>query len=97
LGLEGGFVRKWTDRKTNFELISGRSIAEDREPRYFGLMHGYQWKPKRRLFDILKSRGLQANEDVTFLSNSGDEVRAPRSWSHLPASTCSTGSTSRCA
>ena len=40
-------------------------------------MHGYEWKPRRRLFDVLNSQGLQANQDVRFLSNSGDEVRAP--------------------
>lgn len=76
VGLDGGYVRKWTDRKTNFELIVGRSIPEAREPRYFGLVHGYDRKPKRRLFDVLKSQGLQANQDVTFLTDGGDEVRA---------------------
>ena len=76
VGVDGGYVRKWTDRKTNFELIVGRSIPEDREPRYFGLAHGYDRKPKRRLFDMLKSQGLQANQDVTFLTDGGDEVRA---------------------
>ena len=76
VGLDGGYVRKWTDRKTNFELIVGRSIPEDREPRYVGLVHGYDRKPKRRLFDVLKSQGLQANQDVTFLTDGGDEVRA---------------------
>jgi hypothetical protein len=76
VGLDGGYVRKWTDRKTNFELIVGRSVPEDRESRYFGLVHGYDRKPKRRLFDVLKSQGLQANQDVTFLTDGGDEVRA---------------------
>ena len=76
VGLDGGYVRKWTDRKTNFELIVGRSVPEDREPRYFGMAHGYDRKPKRRLFDVLKSQGLQANQDVTFLTDGGDEVRA---------------------
>ncbi len=69
-------MRKWANRKTNFELIVGRSIPEDREPRYFGLVHGYDRKPKQRLFDVLKSQGLQANQDVTFLTDGGDEVRA---------------------
>jgi hypothetical protein len=76
VGVDGGYVRKWTDRKTNFELIVGRSIPEDRDPRYFGLAHGYDRKPKRRLFDMLKSQGLQANQDVTFLTDGGEEVRA---------------------
>jgi hypothetical protein len=76
LGLEGGYVRKWTDRKTNFELIAGRSIAEEREPRYLGPHHSYERRPKRSLFDVLKSQALQANQDVTPLTDSGDEVGA---------------------
>ena len=33
-------------------------------------------KPKRRLFELLKSQGLQANQDVTFLTDGGEEVRS---------------------
>jgi hypothetical protein len=40
------------------------------------LVHCYDPKPKRRLFDVLKSQGLQANQDVTFLTDGGEEVRA---------------------
>ena len=76
VGLDGGYVRNWDDRKSNFELIVGRSIPEDRAPRYIGLTHGYDSKPKHRLFDVLKSQGLQANQDVTFLTDGGEEVRA---------------------
>jgi hypothetical protein len=32
-------------------------------------------KPKRRLFETLKSQGLQMNQAVTFLSDGGDTVR----------------------
>jgi len=74
--LDGGYVRNWNDRKSNFELIVGRSVPEDRAPRYLGLVHGYDRKPKRRLFEVLKSQGLQANQDVTFLTDGGEEVRA---------------------
>jgi hypothetical protein len=74
--LDGGYVRNWDDRKSNFELIVGRSVPEDRAPRYLGLVHGYDRKPKRRLFEVLKSRGLQANQEVTFLTDGGEEVRA---------------------
>ncbi len=76
VGLDGGSVRNWDDRKTNFEVIVGRSVPQDREPRYVGLVHGYDAKPKRRLFETLKSQGLQANQDVTFLTDGGEEVRA---------------------
>jgi hypothetical protein len=76
VGLDGGYVRNWKDRKSNFEVIVGRSVPEDRDARYVGLAHGYDGKPKRRLFDVLKSQGLQANQDVTFLTDGGDEIRA---------------------
>ncbi|MDD2862606.1 MAG: ISKra4 family transposase [Acidiphilium sp.] len=76
VGLDGGYVRNWEEKKTNFELIVGRSIPEDRAPRYVGMVHGYDCKPKRRLFEMLKSQGLQANQDVTFLTDGGEEVRA---------------------
>src|SRR3954463_14567581 len=73
--LDGGYVRNWDDRTSNFELIVGRSVPEDRAPRYLGLVHGYDQKPKRRLFEVLKSQGLQANQDVTFLTDGSEEVR----------------------
>jgi hypothetical protein len=77
--LDGDYVRNWENRKTNFELIVGRSMPEDRGARYVGLVHGYDLKSKRRLFDLLKSQGLQANQDVTFLTDGGEEVRATNS------------------
>jgi hypothetical protein len=51
VGLDGGYVRDWEDRKTNFEVIVGQSVPEDRDARYVGLVHTYDAKPKRRLFD----------------------------------------------
>ena len=33
VGLDGGYVRDWEDRKTNFEVIVGRSVPEDRDAR----------------------------------------------------------------
>jgi len=36
---------------------------------------GYDTKPKRRLFEVLKGQGLQMNQTVTFLSDGGDNVR----------------------
>ena len=76
VGLDGGYVRNWEDRKSNFEVIVGRSVPEDRDARYVGLVHGYDRKPKRRLFDVLKNQGLQPNQDVTFLTDGGEEIRA---------------------
>jgi hypothetical protein len=76
VGLDGGYLRDWTEKKTNFEVIVGRSMPEDRPARYLGLVHGYDRKPKRRLVDVLTSQGLQANQDITFLTDGGEEIRA---------------------
>jgi hypothetical protein len=76
VGLDGGHVRNWDDRKTNFEVVVGQAVPEDRDARYVGLVHTYDPKPKRRLFDLLKSQGVQAIQDVTFLTDGGEEIRA---------------------
>ena len=41
-----------------------------------GLAHGYDREPKRRLVNVLESQGLQANQDITFLTDGGDEIKA---------------------
>jgi hypothetical protein len=76
VGIDGGYVRDWIEKKANFEVIVARSMPEDRPPRYIGLVHGYDTKPKRRLVDVLTSQGFQANQDITFLTDGGDEIRA---------------------
>ncbi len=76
VGLDGGYVRDWTERKNNFEVIVGRSMPEDGAPRYLGFVHGFDQKPKRRLVEMLESQGMQANRDITFLTDGGEEVRA---------------------
>jgi hypothetical protein len=76
VGLDGGYVRDWTERKSNFEVIVGRSMPEDGPSRYLGFVHGFDRKPKRRLVDMLESQGMQANQDITFLTDGGEEVRS---------------------
>jgi hypothetical protein len=76
VGIDGGYVRDWTAKKTNFEVIVAHSIPEDRPARYLGLVHGYDTKPKRRLVDVLASQGFQPNQDITFLTDGGEEIRA---------------------
>ncbi len=76
IGLDGGYVRDRNDRKKNFELIVGRSLPEDGDPRYIGFVHGYDRKPQRRILDHLKKQGVQANQDITFITDGGEEVRS---------------------
>ncbi len=76
IGLDGGYIRDRNDRKKNFELIVGRSLPEDGDPRYIGFVHGHDRKPQRRILDHLKKQGVQANQDITFITDGGEEVRS---------------------
>jgi hypothetical protein len=78
VGIDGGYVhaRDETNRKAgSFEVIVGKIITADGVKKCFGFVNGYDQKPKRRLFETLKSQGLQMNQDITFLSDGGDTVR----------------------
>jgi hypothetical protein len=75
IGIDGGYVRSWEDRKNNFEVIVGKSVPEDREHRYFGLVQTHDDKPKRRLFEVLQDQGFQMNQDITFLTDGAESLR----------------------
>ena len=82
VGLDGGFVRA-RHKRGCFEVIVGKSIlefqrnaeAEEKSQKCFGFVQTYDEKPRRRLFELLKSQGMAMNQQVTFLSDGGDDVR----------------------
>ena len=79
VGIDGGYVHA-RDQQSRaegwFEVIVGKSMSEDGESsKCFGFVNRYDTKPKRRLFEMLKSQGMQMNQAVTFLSDGGDTVR----------------------
>lgn len=76
IGLDGGYIRDRDNRKKNFELIVGRSLPDDGDPRYIGFVQGHDRKPQRRILDHLKKQGVQANQDITFITDGGEEVRS---------------------
>jgi len=79
VGIDGGYVHA-RDQQSRaegwFEVIVGKSMSQDGESsKCFGFVNRYDTKPKRRLFEMLKSQGMQMNQAVTFLSDGGDTVR----------------------
>ena len=50
-------------------------MTAEGESKCFGLVNSYDTKPKRRVFEVLKSQGMQMNQQITFLSDGGDTVR----------------------
>lgn len=88
IGIDGGFIR--ARRKAGFfEVIAGKSIvafrrheAEDiPSAKRFGFVQTYDTKP-RRLWELLKSQGMQENQAVLFLSDGGDTVRNLQTYLH---------------
>jgi len=75
VGIDGGYVRQWDNKKTHFEVIVGKSIPEEGAGKCFGLVQSYDDKPKRRIFEVLKGQGMQLNQQIVFLSDGGDTVR----------------------
>jgi hypothetical protein len=68
VGIDGGYLRNWHDKKRNFEVIVGKSMAEDRDDRYFGLVRSQDAAPKRRLCEVLRRQGLPEDQPVTVLA-----------------------------
>jgi hypothetical protein len=82
VGIDGGFVRAQRGEGW-FEVIAGKSVlafrrgdaGESKSSKCFGFVQTYDDRPKRRLFELLKSQGMQENQQVVFLSDGGEDVR----------------------
>jgi len=78
VGLDGGYVHA-SDQKSRtegwFEVIAGKSVQTEGGAKVFAFVNQYDTKPKRRLYEVLKSQGLQMNQQVVFLSDGGETVR----------------------
>jgi len=78
VSLDGGYVHarsKERRKDGSFEVIVGKSTTGEGATTRFGLVSGYDTKPRRRLFEVLQAQGLQMNQAVTFLTDGGDTVR----------------------
>jgi hypothetical protein len=48
----------------------------------FGYVQTYDEKPRRRLWELLKSQGMQENQQVVFMSDGGENVRRVQEYLH---------------
>ena len=81
VGIDGGYVRA-AHKQGCFEVIAGKSKVSfrrgsDESPptKCFGFVQTYDEKPRRRIWEVLKSQGMQENQSVVFLSDGGEDVR----------------------
>ena len=78
VGLDGGFVHaKDQPSRTEgwFEVIVGKSMPSEGESKCLAFVQTYDQKPKRRLFELLKSQNMQMNQQITFLTDGGEDIR----------------------
>ena len=75
-------------------MVVGKSFTAAGEGKYLGFVLDYDEKPKRRLYETLRSQGLESEQLVTFFSDGKDALRQlqmyvnPRSehiqdWFHI--------------
>lgn len=89
VGIDGGYVRA-AHKQGWFEVIAGKSVvsfrreevAEVPPPMCFGFVQTYDTKPRRRLWELMKSQGLQENQQVVFMSDGGENVRRMQEYLH---------------
>ena len=74
VGLDGAYVHAG-GRAGWFEVIVGKCVSAAGDGKYFGFVHNINKKPKRRVFEMLRSQGMDADQPVLFLSDGGDTVR----------------------
>jgi Phage integrase family len=83
VGIDGGYVKAQGGEQGWFEVIAGKSILAFRRDdeqsapssKCFAFVQTYDEKPKRRLFELLQSQGLQMNQQIEFLSDGGETIR----------------------
>jgi hypothetical protein len=78
VGLDGGYVHSAAQRSRRdgwFEVIAGKAVPAEGRASCFGYVQTYDTKPKRRLIEVLKAQGMAANQQVTFLTDGGEDIR----------------------
>ncbi|WP_125921555.1 hypothetical protein [Hymenobacter lapidarius] len=79
VGLNGGYVRHW-HKKSCFEVIAGKSIPAEGAAKCFGFVQEVDAKPRRRVFEVLRSQGIQANQSVEFFTDGASILRSLTSY-----------------
>jgi hypothetical protein len=89
VGLDGGYVRA-AHKQGWFEVIASKSVVafrrneDDEVPsaKCFGFVQTYDEKPRQRLWELLKSQGMQENQQLLFMSDGGENVRRVQEYLH---------------
>ncbi|MPR36726.1 hypothetical protein GBK04_26185 [Cytophagaceae bacterium SJW1-29] len=75
VGIDGGYVRDWNDKKSVFEVIVGKSLPAEKPAKCFAFVGSYDLKSKRRFYNHLTSQGMQPHQQIEFFSDGDDNLR----------------------
>jgi hypothetical protein len=78
VALDGAYVHAAGNEEGKerwFEVVVGKSITAPGEGKYLGFVLDYDEKPKRRLYETLRSQGLELGQTVTFFSDGEATLR----------------------
>ena len=89
VGIDGGYVRA-AHKQGWFEVVAGKSVVAFRRDdegevpsaKCFGFVQTYDEKPRRRLWELMKSQGMQENQQVVFMSDGGENIRRVQEYLH---------------
>jgi hypothetical protein len=73
-----------------FEVIAGKSVVAFRREdegelssaKCFGFVQTNDENPRRRLCELMKSQGMQENQQVVLMSDGGENVRSVQEYLH---------------
>ena len=74
VSVDGGYVHgRFAERRQDgsFEILVGTSVTGNGQAKRFGSVYGYDQKPKRRVWEVLRAQDMQMNQAVTFLTDGG--------------------------
>jgi hypothetical protein len=78
VALDGAYVHAAGNEQRKerwFEVVVGKSITAAGEGKYLAFVLDYDEKPRRRLYESLRSQGMEMNQPVTFFSDGEDTLR----------------------
>ena len=95
VGIDGGYVKAQGLEQGWFEVIAGKSIlafrrdeeASNPSSKTFAFVQTYDEKPRRRLFEVLQSQGMQLNQQIELRIRNSKAIVACHPTSCQPGST----------
>src|SRR5262245_611557 len=75
VGLDGGDVRDWDQKRHHFEASVGKAVPAAQPANCLGVVQCYDPKARQRLGAVVQSQGVPDTQPLTVLSDGGETVR----------------------